>query len=51
VRVMKTVRNAVAPLAGDRYLADDIAAIKQLVMDRSIIKPLVEDGLLPKLQP
>ncbi len=50
-RVMQQVRSVVAPLEGDRYLADDIAAIKQLVMGRSIIKPLVEDGLLPQLQP
>jgi len=49
--VMQTVRSSVAPLENDRYLSDDIAAIKQLVMDRSIIKPLVEDGLLPRLQP
>jgi histidine ammonia-lyase len=50
-RVMQTVRSAVAPLESDRYLADDIAEIKQLVMDRSIIKPLIEEGLLPRLQP
>jgi histidine ammonia-lyase len=50
-RVMQTVRSAVAPLESDRYLADDIAEIKQLVMDRSIINPLIEEGLLPRLQP
>ncbi len=50
-RVMQQVRSVVAPLEGDRYLADDIAAIKQLVMGRSIIKPLVVDGSLPRLQP
>ncbi|MCP4389513.1 MAG: histidine ammonia-lyase [Gammaproteobacteria bacterium] len=51
MQVMQIVRSAVAPLEGDRYLTDDIAAIKQLVMDRSIIKSLIEDGLLPRLQP
>jgi histidine ammonia-lyase len=50
-RVMRKIRSMVAPLEGDRYLADDIAAIKQLVMERSIIAALDEDGLLPKLQP
>ncbi len=50
-QVMQIVRTAVAPLEGDRYLADDIAAIKQLVMNRSIIKPLAEAGLLPRLKP
>jgi histidine ammonia-lyase len=50
-RVMQKVRSEVAPLEGDRYLADDIAAIKQLVMNRSILAALDEDGLLPRLQP
>jgi histidine ammonia-lyase len=50
-RVMEVVRSAVAPLQGDRYLADDIDAIKQLVMNHSIIEPVIEDGLLPRLQP
>ena len=50
IRVMRKIRSMVAPLEGDRYLADDIAAIKQLVMERSIIAALDEDGLLPKLQ-
>jgi len=51
IRVMQKIRSAVAALAGDRYLADDIAAIKQMVMERSIIAALDEDGLLPRLQP
>jgi histidine ammonia-lyase len=48
-RVMQTVRTQVVPLQGDRYLADDIAAVKQLVSDRSIIEALSDGGLLPEL--
>jgi histidine ammonia-lyase len=48
-QVMKAVRSRVAPLGGDRYLADDIAAVEQLVSDRSIIEALSEDDLLPGL--
>ena len=50
-QVMQKVRDQVAPLGGDRYLADDIAAIKQLVMERSIIAALDETDLLPQLKP
>ena len=49
--VMKKVRAHVAPLEGDRYLADDITEIKQMVMDRSIIAALGEIGVLPQLDP
>ena len=49
--VMHKVRSVVARLEQDRYLADDIAAIKQLVTDRSIIASLGEIGLLPVLHP
>ena len=48
-RVIKKVRSAARRLEGDRYLADDISAIKQLVMDRSIIASLGEIGLLPQI--
>ena len=50
-QVMKKVRSHVAPLEGDRYLADDIAEIKQLVFNRSIIAALGDTGVLPKLSP
>jgi histidine ammonia-lyase len=46
-RVMQTVRSGVTRLQGDRYLADDIAAVEQLVSDRSIIDALNQDDLLP----
>ncbi len=49
--VIKKVRAHVAALEQDRYLADDIAEIKQMVMDRSIIASLGEIGLLPQLDP
>jgi histidine ammonia-lyase len=48
--VMQKVRDHVAPLEGDRYLADDIAAVKQLVMGRSVIAALDETDLLPRLK-
>jgi len=50
-QVMRKIRAVVAPLEGDRYLADDLAAIKQLVTDRSIIAALGETDLLPRLKP
>ncbi|TNF88111.1 MAG: histidine ammonia-lyase [Gammaproteobacteria bacterium] len=50
-RVMQRIRSEVTPLQNDRYLADDIASVKRLVMDRSIIEALDEYGLLPHLQP
>jgi histidine ammonia-lyase len=50
-RVMLSIRDRVPPLAGDRYLADDIAAVQQLVADYGIVSTLGEDVLLPLLQP
>ena len=50
-RVMSEIRGQVAPLGGDRYLADDIAAVSELVNQRRITAALAEDGLLPKLLP
>jgi len=48
-RVMAALRAQVAPLEGDRYLADDIALVKQLVMERHMIAALDDDSLLPEL--
>jgi histidine ammonia-lyase len=48
-RVMAKVRERVAALEGDRYLADDIATIKQMVFDGQIIAALDDAALLPKL--
>lgn len=50
-QVIKKIRAHVAALENDRYLADDIAEIKKLVMDRVIIASLGEIGLLPQLDP
>ena len=50
-RVIKKVRSVVSRLGDDRYMADDIAQMKQLVMDRSIVASLGELGLLPPLVP
>jgi len=49
-RVMAAVRTQVAPLGDDRYLADDIAAMKRLVMERGIIASLGEPDPLPQLE-
>jgi histidine ammonia-lyase len=49
--VMQEIRRHVARLEGDRYLADDIAAVQKLVVEHSIINALGEDGLLPQLSP
>ena len=48
-RVMKTIRDRVAALEDDRYLADDIATVEKLVSDGSIIAALGENDLLPLL--
>ena len=50
-RVMLKVRDHVAPLGVDRYLADDIATAKRLVMERSVIESIDETELLPQLKP
>jgi histidine ammonia-lyase len=50
-QVMQKVRDHVARLEGDRYLADDIATVKRLVMERSIIASLGENDVLPQLKP
>ena len=48
-RVMQTVRNHVAALQDDRYLADDIGVLEQLVSSRGIIAALGDENLLPEL--
>ena len=48
-RVMGEIRARVEPLGDDRYLADDIAAIKLLVVQGGIIAALGERELLPRL--
>ena len=48
-RVMREIRGRVAPLGDDRYLADDIAAVKQLVMQGDIVSALGDQDLLPRL--
>ena len=50
-RVMAEVRAQVAPLQADRYLAGDIAKIRQLVFDGRIVAALGDPALLPALQP
>ena len=49
-RVMREVRRCAARLEGDRYLADDIAAVSECVADRGIVASLDEDSLLPALE-
>ena len=48
-RVMSCIRAEVPPLGDDRYLADDIATVRQLVFDGRIIEALADDSLLPEL--
>lgn len=50
-RVMARLRAQVPPLEGDRYLADDIATVKQMVFEGQIIVALDDDALLPELGP
>jgi histidine ammonia-lyase len=49
-RVMAALRAQVAPLEEDRYLADDIAAVKQIVFERRIIAALDDNAMLPRLE-
>ncbi|MFV2031428.1 MAG: histidine ammonia-lyase [Gammaproteobacteria bacterium] len=49
VRVMAAIRSRVKRLEQDRYLADDIEMVKDMVMGRKIIAALKDDSLLPKL--
>ncbi len=48
-RVIKFVRRHVAALEDDRYLADDIKTVSQLVQNGEIIAALKSDQLLPEL--
>jgi histidine ammonia-lyase len=49
LKVMQVVREHVKRLENDRYLADDIARVKEMVMKRDIILALEDDDLLPLL--
>jgi histidine ammonia-lyase len=49
LKVMQTVRRHVRRLENDRYLADDIATAREMVMNREIILTLEDDDLLPIL--
>ena len=48
-RIMALVRAQVPPLKGDRYLADDIAIIKQQVFEGRVIAALENPSTLPTL--
>ena len=50
VKVMQALRKRVKRLEDDRYLADDIATVKNMVMNRDIIAALDNDDLLPLLK-
>ena len=49
MRVMAGIRADVAPLEDDRYLADDINLVTQLVVEGKIIDALDDTSLLPEL--
>ena len=49
LKVMQVVRGRVRRLEDDRYLADDIATARDMVMNRDIILALEDDDLLPLL--
>jgi len=49
IKVMRVIRKKVKRLEQDRYLADDIAIAKQMVMSGEIIGVLADDDLLPDL--
>jgi len=48
-KVMRAVRKNVKRLKQDRYLADDIAVVKQMAISGEIIMALEDDSLLPAL--
>jgi len=49
LKAMQVVRGRVRRLEDDRYLADDIATAREMVMNRDIILALEDDDLLPLL--
>ncbi len=49
-RVMASIREQVAALEGDRYLADDIATLKQMVFAGTIISALADTAALPGIE-
>jgi len=51
IKVMQAVRKKVKRLEQDRYMADDIAAVKDMVMNREIIAALGSERFLPELKP
>lgn len=50
VKVMQAVRRRVKRLEQDRYLADDIATMQDMVINLEIISALADDKLLPSLK-
>jgi len=49
LKVMQVVRERVKRLENDRYLADDIARVEEMVMKRDIILAIEDEDLLPLL--
>ena len=49
VKIIKAVRKRVKRLDQDRYLADDIAALQNMVVNREVVAVLEEHNLLPVL--
>ena len=49
IKVMNVIRKRVSRLDQDRYLADDIAMVKDMVMNLEVISVLEHDNLLPSL--
>ena len=47
---MNVIRKRVNRLDQDRYLADDMAAVKDMVMNLEVISVLEHDNLLPSLK-
>jgi len=50
IKVMQAIRKRVKRLEDDRYLADDIATVQKMVMNRDIIAALDDGDLLPVLE-
>ena len=49
IKVMNVIRKRVSRLDQDRYLADDIAMVKDMVRNLEVISVLEHDNLLPSL--
>jgi histidine ammonia-lyase len=50
IRVMTAIRKKIDRLENDRYMADDIAVLTAMVLNREIIEALEDDNLLPSLK-